>query len=781
MAAPKHILDKIREAQEQQFKELDLSDQILIEIPEEVFELEQLESLNLRNCYLKRIPEAILRLKNLKSLNLIGNRLLEIPELIVRLPKLTFLEFSWKPSQEMPSWVDDIQELGINLSVNRLETLPESITQLTNLTSLDLRDNPLEKPPLEIANRGIEAIRDYFRQIKQEGLDYIYEAKLLIVGEGGAGKTTLAKKIKDPNYQLQDEESTKGIEVIKWQFPMNNGRDFRVNIWDFGGQEIYHATHQFFLTKRSLYTLVADTRKEDTDFYYWLNIVELLSDNSPLLIIKNEKKDRKREINDRALRGEFTNLKETLATNLKTNRGLDNILTKVKHYISNLDHIGSALPKTWKQVREALEKDTRNHITLDEYLKICEQNGFTLLKDKLQLSGYLHDLGVCLHFQDEEDSLLYRTVILKPEWGTDAVYKVLDNEQVIENQGSFNRDDLKNIWEEEKYAPMRGELLELMKKFQLCYEIPECKNTFIAPQLLAENQPEYKWNESSNLILRYAYPAFMPKGIVTRFIVAMHEYIDKQNFVWRSGVILMKDNTKAEIIENYGLREIKIRVVGSNKRDLMTVVTYEIDKINTSYERLKYQKLIPCNCSTCKNSQNPHFYNFEKLQEWRVNGRQTTQCDNKPYETVNISSLIDDVINQSKIPEQENIKHGNYTIKAGHIEHITIQQPTNGMTNQPPPENSKPKVKLPSAWRNGLFYLFVFAVVFNSVAIFAGELPLYSLIVVVLATMFLISLIGVFQLRQDDRLSDESTVELIKMVFEQLPLFSDLMKIIKSD
>ena len=610
MAIPKHILDKIREVQEKQLKELDLSNEILIEIPEEVFELEQLESLNLKNCYLKKIPEAILQLRSLKSINLIGNRLLEIPELIVRLPSLTFLEFSWKPSQEMPSWVEKIPELGLNLRRNKLTTVPESLPKLTNLTRLDLWGNPLEQPPYEIADQGIEAIRDYFRQLKEEGLDYIYEAKLLIVGEGGAGKTTLAKKIQDPAYQLKDEESTKGIKVIQWHFPMENGRDFRVNIWDFGGQEIYHATHQFFLTKRSLYTLVADTRNEDTDFYYWLNIVELLSENSPLLIIKNEKQDRKREINVRALRGEFTNLKETLATNLATNRGLDDIITKVKHYISTLDHIGEALPKTWKQVREALEKDTRNYISLDEYLKICAENGFTLHKDKLQLSGYLHDLGVCLHFQDEEDSLLYKTVILKPEWGTDAVYKVLDNPQVIEHQGCFSREDLKNIWQEESCAPMRGELLDLMKKFELCYEIPEKKNHFIAPQLLTENQPEYNWDESSNLILRYTYPAFMPKGIVTSFIVAMYEDIDQQKHVWRSGVILAKDNTKAEVIENYGLREIKIRVVGVNKKDLMTIVTYEIDKINKSYKRLKHQKLIPCNCSTCKDNQSPYFYDF---------------------------------------------------------------------------------------------------------------------------------------------------------------------------
>src|SRR6185295_270908 len=127
-------------------------------------------------------------------------------------------------------------------------------------------------------------------------------------------------------------------------------------------QEIYHANHQFFLTKRSLYVLVADTRKEDTDFYYWLNIVELLSDNSPLLIIKNEKQDRQREINERQLRGQFTNLAKTLVINLATNRGLNDLLAEIRHYLTRLPHIGTALPKTWVKVREILENDPRNYI-----------------------------------------------------------------------------------------------------------------------------------------------------------------------------------------------------------------------------------------------------------------------------------------------------------------------------------------------------------------------------------------------------------------------------------
>ncbi|MEM8673396.1 MAG: COR domain-containing protein [Cyanobacteria bacterium P01_G01_bin.67] len=519
-------------------------------------------------------------------------------------------------------------------------------------------DNPIEEPPLEIVKEGIKSIRDYFQQLTA-GRDYIYEAKLIIVGEGGAGKTTLAKKIQNPAYELKkDETSTEGIDVITWKFDMlEKERGFQVNIWDFGGQEIYHATYQFFLTKRSLYALVADTRKEDTDFYYWLNVVELSVNNSPVLIVKNEKQDRHREININALRGQFSNLKETLATNLESNRGLPEIITNIQDYIKKLPHIGQVLPKTWVQVREALEQDSRNYIPLQEYLNICEQNGFTKHSDKLQLSQYLHDLGVCLHFQDKEDSILYKTVILKPKWGTDAVYTVLDNKQVINHQGCFTRKDLKDIWHEDKYASMRGELLELMSKFQLCYEIPSCPDTFISPQLLRENQPEYDWNSANNLILRYAYPDFMPKGIISRFIVVMHQYIERQDYVWKSGVRLIQDDTKAEIIEDYGKREIRVRVVGNNKRNLMTIITHELDKINNSFNRrLKYQKLIPCNCQECQPSQKPYLYEFRKLLERVANNKLTIECGNPPYYEVQVLSLIDNAIDIRQLVPQNKLE-----------------------------------------------------------------------------------------------------------------------------
>jgi internalin A len=670
----KELLEVIEEAAREQSKHLKLSFKKLTYIPAEIGQLKNLDRLDISNNQLTSLPVEIGRLTNLSRLDISSNQLTSLPAWIGQLRKLNKLDISSNQLTSLPAEIEQLTKLNwLHLKKNQLTGLPSEIGQLINLLLLDISSNGLMSLPAEIGKltnlsvlelgsnfaltlppeiRGqkCQDIVRFYRQKLEQTADKIYEAKLLIIGESGAGKTTLAKKIQSSDYQLQEEDSTQGIDVIRWRFPLDNGKEFRVNIWDFGGQEIYHTTHRFFLTKRSLYTLVVDNRKEDTDFYYWLNMVELLSDKSPLLIIKNEKQERQREINERQLRGEFINLKETIATNFDTNRGLPEILTQIKHYISNLPHIGTELPKTWIKVREALEQDSRNYISLDEYLTLCEDNGFTRREDKLQLSGYLHDLGVCLHFQ--EDDLLIKTVILKPTWGTDAVYKVLDNLLVIRNQGRFTRDDLKSIWYEEKYVTMQPELLRLMMNFKLCYEIPNVPKTYIATQLLTLNPPDYYWDGSENLMLRYEYE-FMPKGILTRFIVEMHAWIEQQSCVWKSGVVLSKDDARAEVTELYRYHkgEIRIRVSGKRQRDLLTTIRHELGKIHDSYnssddrlnkvQRLKYKTLVPCNCVTCKGGNDRHFYSLDIIYKFRDAGKDI-QCQNS-FDMVNVHGLIDDI------------------------------------------------------------------------------------------------------------------------------------------
>jgi small GTP-binding protein len=623
--------------------ELNLNSNQISALPKTMHQLERLQKLYISNNRLTNFPEVITTIKSLKFLHIGNNNITDIPESIENLTSLTELNLAYCPLKTLPDSIGDLEELkSLNLRKTQVKHLPKTITELDNLIYLEILDTKLITPPVEVAQKGIKEIKEYFRQLRG-GQDHLYEAKLLILGEGGAGKTTLANKILNENYQLREEISTEGVDVKQWLFPLENGDQFRVNIWDFGGQEIYHATHQYFLTKRSLYVLVADTRKEDTDFYYWLNVVDLLSDGSPLIIIKNEKQNRHREINERQLRGQFENLKDILSTNLATNRGMLDVKNSIKHYIRSLPHIGSPLPKTWVRVREKLEGDARNYISLEEYIKMCKDNGFTEVKDSLQLSGYLHDIGVFLHFQD--DPLLNKIVILKPKWGTDAAYKVLDNKQVIRNLGQFAHGDLAGIWSASQYTGMHNELLQLMRKFKLCYEIPNKKGVYLAPQLLSENQPQYSWDDKDNLLLRYAYE-FMPKGILTQFIVSMNQYIlntKNQSLVWKSGLIIEKDNSIGEIVEFYGKRQIQIRVRGAHKRELLTIIMYQLDQIHNTYNRLKYDKLIPCNCSDCKSSQEPFFYRHEQLQNFVEKKLNEIQCG-KSGIMVPVRNLIDDVI-----------------------------------------------------------------------------------------------------------------------------------------
>ena len=655
------LLKLIDQAATEGWTELDLAGADLTELPPEIGKLTQLETLILAKEVkdkglgqylgneLTELPTEMGLLKNLKSLKVFGNW---------RYKRFRQHFPNEKPGNQLAQLPPEIVQLTslqqLYLSENQLTQLPPEIGQLTSLQSLDLRGNPIPIPPEILGpkenwrNPGdLQEILDYYFQVLDPNeTEPLYESKFIIVGEGGAGKTTLAKKILNPDYDLDsDEKSTEGIDVIRWEFEQTNQTPFRTNIWDFGGQEIYHATHQFFLTKRSLYALVVDTRQENTDFYYWLNIVSLLSDNSPVFIIKNEKQNRQCDVNERALRAEFTNLEKVFATNLEDNRGLETIKDSIQKQITQLDHVGTPLPKVWVRVRSALENYAVNcnYITIDTYRDLCRTSQLTDPDRQNSLSSYLHDLGVILHFH--EDPILKRYVILKPEWGTAAVYDALDTQAIRENFGRFTRQQLNTIWNKDEYAEMRDELLQLMMRFKLCYEIPGRSEHYIAPQLLSSEQPDHSWKEQPNLILRYRYD-FMPKGMFTRLIVELHEFIENQVLVWKTGVVFTNGTAHAEVTEHYPKSEIRIRVFGTDQKPWLFAITHELEKIHRSYERLRYETLIPCNCQACKNSQTPYDYPYQRLQKFLRDGQAQIQCQ-ESYQMVNVRRLIDDILYQA--------------------------------------------------------------------------------------------------------------------------------------
>lgn len=173
-------------------------------------------------------------------LNLLCRGLTTLPEEIGNFSTLCTLFLSNNQLNILPIEIGKLSNLiRLYLDQNELKNLPAEVGKLTNLSILNLDNNFSLSLPPEIREKGYQDIVSFYRQKLEQKTDRIYEAKLLIIGEGGAGKTTLANKLQSSDYQLQEENSTQGIDVIQWQFPLDNGKEFRVNIWDFGGQEIY--------------------------------------------------------------------------------------------------------------------------------------------------------------------------------------------------------------------------------------------------------------------------------------------------------------------------------------------------------------------------------------------------------------------------------------------------------------------------------------------------------------------------------------------------------------
>ena len=513
---------------------------------------------------------------------------------------------------------------------------------------------PLTIPPPEIASQGNEAILNYFRERDAGEIDHLYEAKLLILGEGGAGKTALVRRLYRHDLPLPSElDTTRGIEIHHHEFPLKNGRRFRLNIWDFGGQEIYHATHQFFLTHRSLYLLLDDTRKDhksvsDDGFKYWLDLIDLLGGHSPVLIFQNEKGGRSKAIDIAGIKGRYDNVMERYAGNLEDPHAADAVRDAIEFFAAGLSHIGEELPARWIAIRADIESRAAEvpYITQQDYFDIYRRHLEFDRTRALYLSRYLHDLGVFLHFQD--DPLLARTVILHNEWATEAVFRVLDDEIVKAQFGRFTAVDCERVWRDSVYADMHPELLALMERFELCYLLTDTSpQTWLAAQLLPPQKPaalaHWAGSSSSDLVLRYHYE-ILPKGLISRLTVRMHPFVRNPEMAWITGVLFELDDTSVLVELLPAGNEIELRARGPERKALLSAIATNLDALNESFPGLheKVDKRIPCICTKCRTLITPHFFNQKNLRKRVEDRRLSVECPDS-YEEVNVLALLDGV------------------------------------------------------------------------------------------------------------------------------------------
>lgn len=637
-------LERINDCVKSGHFSLDLSYLGLKQIPKEILSLINIEQLNLSNNDIKELPSFLFELKELRILSLQNNCISYIPKEIRFLKKLVRIDLINNEVSRIDDEIGDLENLTtLYLSKNKLTSLPRSLSKLHKLKVLAITENPF-KIPSEIVHGSLGGLLNYLQLLNEGDVFSLCEAKLLVVGEGYVGKTELCRAILK-KVEKNSPVTTEGITVGRW-ITKGSKQQYILNIWDFGGQEIYHATHQYFLTEKSVYLFVWNARPDDDlySFDYWLNVIKLLSKSAPVIVVQNKCDERTKEIDYKGYSEKYNNIVGYYNTSAITNEGVEELKKRIIKEVESLDHFNKIVPIAWIKIREDLESISAPYISHEAYLLMCNKYGIDAEKTKW-LSEYFHVLGVFLYFPD--NLILSNILFLQPEWATGAAYCLFDDPEVIENNGKFTNKTLKRIWN--KYPTSKhAALLELMKKFELCFEI-DSSGCFIAPSRLIVAPPKELKLPRSELNYFYEYE-FLPAGIIERSIVRLHKLIYEDNY-WKNGVLLKKGDTSALLSIDRFKKTISISLNGTAKSDLLAIIRNEIEQIHISLNNPKVKEKMPCFCTECLKS-DPYYFDIETVERARNRRINSIEC-RKSFEAVSISTILGGVNGTIESKENE--------------------------------------------------------------------------------------------------------------------------------
>ncbi|NQT13736.1 MAG: hypothetical protein HQ582_13365, partial [Planctomycetes bacterium] len=547
-----------------------------------------------------------------------GNQLTALPEWLGQLTQLQTLSLSGNQLTALPEWLGRLTQLQtLELCHNQLTALPESLRTLTRLKNLFLHGNDALAIPSEIlgatptevhlgaktAPADPAAILDYYFSTRGAEGQPLRELKLVVVGRGGAGKTSLVRRLNGQPLD-PDEGETHGINICPLELECHDG-PVTARVWDFGGQHVLHAMHEFFLTARSLYLLVLGEREDmaERDAAYWLQLIRSYAGSAPVVVALNKNEGRPRDMDRESLEKHYGPILAWVPTECADgfDETIANLRTALTDAAGEMHEVRDVFPAKWWKIKQWLEDTDDPYLDFGAYRERCNELGERNPKNQETLAARLNDLGIAINYA--EDDRLHDTTVLRPDWLANGIYAILranhshhDRQYApeamltVESLGPIYAaaEKLKMLKAADYLPDMWPFLLRLMALFQLAFPIDDKGQKLLVPTLLPLEPPPDcdEPVDDDRTRLRYEF-AVVPGPLLPKLLVRTFSLIEDER-CWRRGAILRFGEARARVWATQDERWVHITAVGAeeDRSELLTMVRVTLRELFTEYKDL---------------------------------------------------------------------------------------------------------------------------------------------------------------------------------------------------
>ncbi|XP_021366171.1 uncharacterized protein LOC110458668 [Mizuhopecten yessoensis] len=609
-------------------------------------ELDEQEIAHLNLHLFFKIP----RLKNTTGTEEFGG----IPAVVFQLVNLQELYLNYQAITLVPKQLSQLQNLQI-LDLSHcplLESIEGSVGLIPNIKSIRLTSCPsLRTPPNEVVSRGFESVRAYLKRLAG-GFTECRRTKLMFVGLGGAGKTSLLQALTSVNKKTtgtQNAQLTDGIEIKPWTVKADGGLDITYSTWDFAGQTVYYNTHQFFLSNRAVYMLLWNMRMgfEHAGLDFWLSSIACHAPKTPIIVVGTQcDQVPKVDIPENDLRKRYPQITTFHYVSSIKGTGIAELEKQLITSTLSQKYMGEKIPQVWLNLEKKILAERVKHSILKwETVKgFAIDNGIFDDKDVKQAVKFLDDLGTLQYFDND---FLRDRVVINPQWIVNVMACVVSvkHSLIQEHNGRFLHDHIEEIWKAYD-SELHNWLLRLTEEFDLTFPLPGNQRTNIVPCLLPQEEPkELSWPDlvqnsgirENKLVYKFSY---LPAGLFNRAQVRLFQFSDGK-IIWKKGSMLNK-NRHLALIRQENDSELVVLVQGPQPENILLLIHEVFESlIEESFHGVMYDFFIPCpDCISKEGTREPCLFKGELIRRAGDLKAPFLQCT-KYFHTVSMGQLLE--------------------------------------------------------------------------------------------------------------------------------------------